>query len=172
MFHRIALVILIFISSFSVHAESIIALSDGDGIQKGDKILEISQTKDPSLKEFLDAIDKAKKIRTNVYCSPYVMIFQSFVVVDIDEITTLFLPISSKLSNCPSSTTYWHNCFGTDNYPSGCATLVSGKMAKSMDRAFSYGPMEMNTLVSGKMAKSMDRAPTPTPAVPNTSVSG
>ena len=131
MFHRIVLVILIFISSFSVHAESIIALSDGDGIQKGDKILRISQTKDPSLKEFLDAIDKAKKSnRTSVLLLTLRDDIPKFVAVDIDEITTLFLPISSKLSNCPSSTTYWHNCFGTDNYPSGSRYIGEWKDGK------------------------------------------
>ena len=131
MFLRIVLVILIFISSFSVHAESIIALSDGDGIQKGDKISRISETKDPSLKEFLDAIDKAKKSdRTSVLLLTLRDDIPKFVVVDIDEITTLFLPISSKLSNCPSSTTYWHNCFGTDNYPSGSRYIGEWKDGK------------------------------------------
>ena len=131
MFLRIVLVILIFISSFSAHAESIIALSDGDGIQKGDKILRISETQDPSLKEFLDAIDKVKKSeRTSVLLLTLRDDIPKFVVVDIDEITTLFLPISSKLPDCPSSTTYWHNCFGTDNYPSGSRYIGEWKDGK------------------------------------------
>ena len=38
--------------------------------------------------------------------------------------------ISSKLPDCPSTTTYWHNCLGTDNYPSGSRYIGEWKDGK------------------------------------------
>ena len=44
------------------------------------------------------------------------------------QITTA--TISSKLPDCPSTTTYWHNCLGTDNYPSGSRYIGEWKDGK------------------------------------------
>ncbi|MDC1524691.1 caspase family protein [Planktomarina temperata] len=44
------------------------------------------------------------------------------------QITTA--TISSKLPDCPSTTTYWHNCLGTDNYPNGSRYIGEWKDGK------------------------------------------
>ena len=44
------------------------------------------------------------------------------------QITTA--TISSILPDCPSTTTYWHNCLGTDNYPSGSRYIGEWKDGK------------------------------------------
>jgi len=150
--------------------EQIIALRDGNEIQKGDTVLEISQLQDPSPEEFLGAIENVRK---NGRISVLLLILrdekEKFMAVDVDQITSLFFPnsitiasssdqnsnndiqgnaldanqslpgpntqittatISSKLPDCPSTTTYWHNCLGTDNYPSGSRYIGEWKDGK------------------------------------------
>lgn len=73
--------------------DPIIALSNGEKIKKGDTVLQISQIQDPSSEEFLGAIENAIKSGRN---SVLLLILRDdekqFVVVDVEEVTSLFFP--------------------------------------------------------------------------------
>jgi len=80
--------------------EQIIALRDGNEIQKGDTVLEISQLQDPSPEEFLGAIENARK---NGRISVLLLILrdekEKFVAVDVEQITSLFFPNSITIAS-------------------------------------------------------------------------
>jgi len=80
--------------------EQIIALRDGNEIQKGDTVLEISQLQDPSPEEFLGAIENHRK---NGRISVLLLILRDekkrFVAVDVEQITSLFFPNSITIAS-------------------------------------------------------------------------